>query len=259
VTHAEAASALLALRTVRLFEAAVQAHALVLRRHCFGRTDDAGELALRREHRRPSRKASDMFAGYGRHRIPSDSSWVFRDLGSVSAGRVDHLAAQQINGRGPVRTPRPDHPEHRSVKNFQDTLDVREWAGAGVSLNGFAPPEEGFVWQMGRWGEIAFDFDDLTRNRTGMADLMLELDVFKHGSEFPGQNVFIYLNGLRVGSFYITHRRILIMNFPVNILRPKNNMLTLDTPDAAPARNFGLNDTRTLGAAVFAVYFRREH
>lgn len=145
------------------------------------------------------------------------------------------------------------------MKNFQDTLDVRAWADAGVSLTGFAPPEEGFVWQMGRWGEIAFDFDDLSRNRSGMADLMVELDVFKHGQDLPGQNVFIYLNGLRVGSFFITNRRIVIMNFPVTALRAKNNVITLDTPDAAPARNFGLNDTRVLGAAVFAVYFRREH
>jgi hypothetical protein len=158
-----------------------------------------------------------------------------------------------------VRIAQRHHAERLNVKNFQDTLGVRDWASAGVSLTGFAPPEEGFVWQMDRWGEIVFDFDDLTRNRTGMADLMVELDVFKHGSDLPGQNVFIYLNGLRVGSFYITHRRILIMNFPVNTLRAKTNVLTIDTPDAAPARNFGLNDTRTLGTAVYAIYFRREH
>ena len=97
------------------------------------------------------------------------------------------------------------------------------------------------------------------RNRSGMADLMVELDVFKHVPEFPGQNVFIFLNGLRIGSFFVTHRRILIMNFPVNTLRSKNNVLTLDTPDAVPAKNYGLNDTRLLGASVFAVYFRREH
>jgi hypothetical protein len=144
------------------------------------------------------------------------------------------------------------------VKNFQDVLEVRDWAAAGVTLEGFAPPEDGFVWQMGRWGEITFDFDDLSRGRTGMADLMVELDVFKHGPAMTGQNLFVYLNGLRVGSFFVTHRRILIMSFPANILRARTNVLTLDTPDAAPPRAFGIDDGRVLGAAVFAVYFRRE-
>jgi hypothetical protein len=144
------------------------------------------------------------------------------------------------------------------VKNFQDVLDVRDWAGAGVLLEGFAPPEEGFVWQMGRWGEVTFDFDETVRARTGMADLMLELDVFKRPPEVVGQNVFVYLNGLRVGSFFVTHRRILIMNFPVSVLRAKSNVLTLDTPDATSPKQFGSEDGRVLGAAIYAVYLRRE-
>jgi hypothetical protein len=148
--------------------------------------------------------------------------------------------------------------ETRIVKNFQDVLDVRGWADAGVILEGFAPVEDGFVWQMGRWGEITFDFDEAVRSRTGMADLMIELDVYKHPPTITGQNVFVYLNGLRVGSFLVTHRRILIMNFPTSILRPKMNVLTLDTPDSASPKQFGSEDGRVLGAAVFAVYFRRE-
>jgi hypothetical protein len=148
--------------------------------------------------------------------------------------------------------------ESRIVKNFQDVLDVRSWADAGVMLEGFAPVEDGFVWQMGRWGEITFDFDEAVRSRTGMADLMIELDVFKRPPEITGQNVFVYLNGLRVGSFLVTNRRILIMNFPTSILRAKMNVLTLDTPDSASPKQFGSEDGRVLGAAVFAVYFRRE-
>jgi hypothetical protein len=146
-----------------------------------------------------------------------------------------------------------------NVKNFQDVVDVREWASIGVTMENFAPPEDGFVWQMGRWGEIIFDFDDLSRSRTGMADLMVELDVFKHAPDFRGQNVFIYLNGLRIGSFFITHRRILIMNFPISSLRAKTNVLTVDTPDAAPPKDYGMDDGRILGASIYAVYFRREH
>ncbi|WP_137176379.1 hypothetical protein [Roseomonas sp. AR75] len=144
------------------------------------------------------------------------------------------------------------------MKNFQDVLDVRAWADAGVIIEGFAPPEDGFIWQMGRWGEITFDFDETGRSRTGMADLMVELDVFKRPPGLPGQNVFIYLNGVRTGSFFVTHRRILIMNFPVSLLRARSNVLTIDTPDSASPKQFGSEDGRVLGAAVFAVYFRRE-
>ncbi len=144
------------------------------------------------------------------------------------------------------------------MKNFHDVVDVREWADLGVGVENFAPPEDGFIWQMGRWGEITFDFDDLSRSRTGMCDLMVELDVFKNPPDLRGQNVFVYLNGLRIGSHYVTHRRILIMNFPVSILRAKTNVLTLDTPDSTSPKTFGMEDGRVLGAAVFAVYFRRE-
>lgn len=144
------------------------------------------------------------------------------------------------------------------------TLDVVDWPSAGVVLKGFSNVEDNFVWQTGRFGEITFDFQD-TKSKIGAVDpkaasvdLMLDIDVFKHQDGYPGQNVFIYLNGLRVGSFYVSYRRVVICNVLLSTLRAKNNVLTFDTPDAVSPRKVGVEDDRVLGVQVFSMQFRRD-
>lgn len=139
-----------------------------------------------------------------------------------------------------------------------NTLDVMDWPAVGVVLKGFSNVEDNFVWQTGRFGEVTFDFQDSSKGRAGSIDLMLDFDVFKHGESHPGQNVFVYLNGLRVGSFYVTYRRTVICNVPANLLRAKGNVLTLDTPDSISPREVGVDDGRVLGVQLFSMQFRRD-
>ncbi len=139
-----------------------------------------------------------------------------------------------------------------------NTLDVMDWPAVGVVLKGFSNVEDNFVWQTGRFGEVTFDFQDSSKGRAGNIDLMLDLDVFKHGESHPGQNVFVYLNGLRVGSFYVTYRRTVICNVPASLLRAKGNVLTLDTPDSISPREVGVDDGRVLGVQLFSMQFRRD-
>lgn len=143
--------------------------------------------------------------------------------------------------------------------SFDDTLEVAEWPSAGVVLKGFSHIEDTFVWQIGRFGEITFDIQDAGKSRSQGVDVILDLDVFKTGPEgLPGQNVFVYLNGLRIGSTYITGRRVVILNVPTSILRARGNLLTLDTPDAAQPASFGMSDQRVLGVQLFSLQFRRD-
>lgn len=139
-----------------------------------------------------------------------------------------------------------------------NTLDVMDWPAAGVVLKGFSNVEDNFVWQTGRFGEMNFDFQESSKGRCANIDVMLDMDVFKHGEAHPGQNVFVYLNGLRIGSFYISFRRTVICNIPASVLKAKGNVLTFDTPDAIQPRKIGVEDDRVLGVQLFSLQFRRD-
>jgi hypothetical protein len=126
-----------------------------------------------------------------------------------------------------------------------------------VSLRNFWETEDGFVWSKGRWSEATFAFDLPHRPVTTMAELILDLDVYKHADSLPGQNVLVYLNGLRVGSSFVTRRFNYIAPFDPSILRASENTLVLDTPDAASPKDHGLTDARQLGVQLFSVQIRK--
>lgn len=143
--------------------------------------------------------------------------------------------------------------------SLDDTLEVAEWPSAGVVLKGFSHIEDSFVWQIGRFGEITFDIQEAGKPRSQGVDVILDMDVFKTGPEgLEGQNVFVYLNGLRIGSTFISGRRVVILHVPTSVLRARGNVLTLDTPDAAKPSSYGMGDERVLGVQLFSLQFRRD-
>jgi len=139
------------------------------------------------------------------------------------------------------------------VISYKDTLTFSADGSYEAELDGFWPAEDGFVWSKGKWSEIRFPFEK--DNLTEHSDLIMDLDVFK--PEDGGQNVLIYLNGLRVGSKFIKNRITCVISFPSSILRKDNNVLTLDTPDAMIPADFGIADTRQLGVQLYSIQIRR--
>jgi hypothetical protein len=126
-----------------------------------------------------------------------------------------------------------------------------------VVLRNFWETEDGFVWSRGKWNETTFDFD-LPRKPFGtMAELILDLDVYKNPDSLPGQNVLIYLNGLRLGSSFVIRRFNYIAPFDPAILRAVENVLIIDTPDAASPKDHGMSDSRQLGVQLFSLQIRK--
>jgi hypothetical protein len=85
---------------------------------------------------------------------------------------------------------------------------------------------------------------------------MVELDAFKVPPEFPGQDVFIYLNGMRVSSLFVNRRLTILGSFPRSFLRASENVITIDTPDVVSPRDYGVEDGRKLGVQVFNLKIR---
>jgi len=137
--------------------------------------------------------------------------------------------------------------------SFESSLTFAEGDYPDVALEGFWPIEEGFVWTRGKWCQITFPFD--ATQPTDRSDLIIDMDVFHPGES--GQNVFFYLNGLRIGSKYINGRVTLVLSFPSAILLAEENVLTIDTPDVACPADFGIQDDRQLAAQIFSVQIRR--
>jgi hypothetical protein len=125
-----------------------------------------------------------------------------------------------------------------------------------VAFNGFSPPESGFIWQTGRFGEVIFDFEGSSRCAAPEAELIVELDAYRGPPREAGQNIFVYLNGYRLGSILVTRCRVLARRFDWHILRRKGNVLTLDAPDAAKPNTPGSGETRVLGARLLSLQFR---
>ena len=125
-----------------------------------------------------------------------------------------------------------------------------------VSLRNFFPPENGFIWSTSYWSDITFAFSATPADEIKAADFILEFDVFKMGGHVEGQNVLIYLNGLRVGSHYVTQRTTVVIRMDAALLEPTDNVLTFDTPDTRMPSEFGLPDERRLGVQLFSMQIR---
>ena len=127
---------------------------------------------------------------------------------------------------------------------------------APVSLRNFFPPENGFIWSSSHWSEITFEFSATPASRKKSAKLMLDFDVFKMAGHIDGQDVFIYLNGLRVGSHFETQRTTLAIPVDAKMLKSGGNVLTFDTPDTKRPSEFGIPDERQLGIQLFGMQIR---
>ncbi|WP_137176383.1 hypothetical protein [Roseomonas sp. AR75] len=139
---------------------------------------------------------------------------------------------------------------------WDNFLDFRDGPSLDVGFNGFSTPENGFIWQVGRFGEVIFDFESPSRCGTPEAELIVELDAYCGAPREAGQNVLVYLNGYRLGSVLLTRSRVLLRRFDWHLLRRKGNVLTLDAPDAARPTSPGTQDTRVLGARLLSLQFR---
>ncbi len=125
-----------------------------------------------------------------------------------------------------------------------------------VKLTNFWPPEDGFVWSTNRWCEITFPVTPATRSEGAGVEIAVDIDVFKCPPDLLSQNVFVYVNGLRVLSREIYQRVILLIQVPMTQLRKGENVLIIDTPDAATPTEHGVNDTRRLGVQIFSITVR---
>jgi hypothetical protein len=139
---------------------------------------------------------------------------------------------------------------------FTNSVSFTEKGNNPVSLRNFSDPEDGFVWSHGRWSEIVFSFTEDKKVSATLADLMVDLDAFKVPPEFPGQDVFIYLNGLRVASLFVSRRVTILGTFHRSFLRPAENVITIETPDVVNPHDYGVEDDRKLGAQVFNIKIR---
>ncbi len=140
--------------------------------------------------------------------------------------------------------------------NFSNTITFADGDAPLLSLRNFFDPEDGFVWSTSIWSEIVFSFDDNQARDTKSADLILDIDMFKAPPKLESQNLLVYLNGLRIGSFDITRRQTLPIAFDTKILKPEENILTFDTPNASMPKEYGIDDTRRLGLQLFSLQIR---
>jgi len=128
----------------------------------------------------------------------------------------------------------------------------------GVGLTNFSPPEDGFVWSTGSWCQVTFPYK--ARSAAGrakaaeaMVDIALDIDVFKAVPDLPGQDIFIYVNGARLASRFITHRLTVMLEVPGSAMSATENVIVIDTPDAARPAEHGGSDTRRLGVQLFSI------
>jgi hypothetical protein len=140
--------------------------------------------------------------------------------------------------------------------NYENSVNFSKGEQPPVLMRNFCEAEDGFIWSMSKWCDVNFDFNSGGAKPRGSADLLLDLSVFKAPPILPGQNVFIYLNGLRIGSYHITSHINCIASFDPAILRSTDNVLTFDTPDAARPEDFGIPDGRILGIQLFSIQIR---
>jgi hypothetical protein len=141
--------------------------------------------------------------------------------------------------------------------NFANSIAFFAGQEPPVSLRNYWPPSNGFVWSTGKWCELSFEFELGSKAVTGLADLILDIGVFKVDQKLPGQNVAIFLNGLRIGTFFCKARITYIAQFDARILKSEKNILIFDTPESARPSDFGSDDKRLLGIQLFSLQIRR--
>jgi hypothetical protein len=141
--------------------------------------------------------------------------------------------------------------------NYENSVGFFKGEDSVVSLRNFSAPEDGFVWSNGKWCEIVFTFKDSSRPSEGMADLMLDLEAFHKPETFPQQSVFVYMNGVRLASSYVSRRMILLAPFERRLLRNGENVIAIDTPDVTSPSQHGVDDTRLLGIKLFTLQIRK--
>ncbi len=141
---------------------------------------------------------------------------------------------------------------------YENTVGFLKDEDSPVSLRNFSAPEDGFVWSQGKWCEIVFTFKEGGRATDGMADLMLDLEAFHKPETFPQQSVFVYMNGLRVNSSFVSRRMILLAPFERKLLRNNGeNVIAIDTPDVVSPQEHGVDDSRLLGIKLFSLQIRK--
>lgn len=139
---------------------------------------------------------------------------------------------------------------------YDNSIQFAKGETVPISLRNFFPPEDGFIWSTASWSEITFGFSGTLARGKKYADLILDFDVFKVASHVEGQNTLIYLNGLRVGSHFLTRRTTVVIPIEPAALKPAENVLTFDTPNARKPSEFGIPDDRQLGIQLFSMQIR---
>jgi hypothetical protein len=86
--------------------------------------------------------------------------------------------------------------------------------------------------------------------------VILDLDAFKKEGHTDGQNVLLYVNGLRVSSHFIARRSTIVIPVEPAVLKPSGNVLTFDTPNSRMPSEFGMADGRQLGIQLFSMQIR---
>jgi hypothetical protein len=138
-----------------------------------------------------------------------------------------------------------------------DVFSFKKDTKPEVTLKNFWPPEDGFVWSTSSWCQISLPQTALDGKKGEIAEIALDLDVFKAPPDLEGQNVFIYVNGLRLASRFITDRVTVLVEVQLGIPTTAENIITIDTPDAAQPSTHGQGDTRRLGVQLFSLQLRR--
>jgi hypothetical protein len=143
------------------------------------------------------------------------------------------------------------------MQSFETSVTFLAGEEPDAALRNFWAPEDGFVWSTGKWCEISFAFDSGGKPVGQLADLIIDADAFRFERQLEGQNALVYLNGVRIGSFYVLRRTTYFATFDPHLLRPTDNVITIDTPDAACPSDFGSDDGRRLGIKLFSLQIRK--
>lgn len=141
--------------------------------------------------------------------------------------------------------------------DWRNSVSFKRGENSPFALRNFSEPEDGFVWSHGKWCEIVFEFAGAASDNDGLADLVVDLDVFHAPPDVTHQSVLIYLNGLRIASSYIGRRTTYLASFDRKLLKRSENVLTIDTPDVVDPRQFGVYDERKLGIQLFSLQVRK--
>jgi hypothetical protein len=143
------------------------------------------------------------------------------------------------------------------MRSFEDSLTFSADVEPDVSLRNFWPPESGFIWSTGKWSEVIFPFNSGSREAPSEADLIIDMDVLRRPTQLDAQHVFLYLNGLRLGSYFVQRRATFFATFNSRILKSTGNVLIFDTPDVASPSMFGELDKRQLAVQLFSLQIRK--